>query len=54
MMPAVFQGVKYNQRKSNLSLRLQIRNVAPWTRKIINIIYRSWVNDIKKHLLYIL
>ena len=53
-MPAVFQGVKYNQRKSNLSLRLQIRNVAPWTRKIINIIYRSWVNDIKKHLLYIL
>ena len=53
-MPAVFQGVKYNQRKSNLSLRLQIRNVAPWTRKIINIIDRSWVNDIKKHLLYIL
>ena len=32
-MPAVFQGVKYNQRKSNLSLRLQSQKCRPMDQK---------------------
>ena len=34
MMPAVFQGVKYNQRKSNLSLRLQSQKCRPMDQKL--------------------